>query len=150
MPAQQIRSSSPFDVTGQISSPQAISISSRVSSPQVFSLSSQVSSPRAISISSGASQARHQLSMAANYRTATGELGFESRAPSLLPTQTFQASQSGFSLPTNLELVQLRDQCAHLHEECQGLRNQNAELRGELSGLKQVPFFSHPHANVIE
>lgn len=82
--------------------------------------------------------------MAASYRSATREPGFGSRAPSLLPTQTFQASQSGYSLPANLELVQLRDQCSDLHAECEELRNQNAELRGELSGLKQVLFPSCP------
>ena len=136
MPAQQIRSSSPFDISGQIPSPQVFSISSRLSSPQVFSVSSRVSSPKAISISSGTSQARRQLSIDPGYRSATGELGRDTRAPSLLPTQTFRASQSGFSLPPDLELIQLRDQCARLHEECQELRNENTGLKGELNGLK--------------
>jgi len=132
MPAQPIRSSSPFDsISRQMSSPQAISISSRVSSPQVFSISSRVTSPNAISISSGTSQAHRQLSTATGYRGST-----DSRAPSLLPTQTFQTSQSGFGLPAHLELAQLRDQCAQLHEECKILQNENAELRGELKGLK--------------
>lgn len=75
--------------------------------------------------------------MAASYCAASGELGYKSHASSLLQTQ-------------NLELAQLRDQCAQLHKESQELQNQNAELRGELKGLKQVLFSSHSHANVID
>ena len=72
--------------------------------------------------------------MATGYHTTARERGLESRAPSLPQTQTFRASQSAF--PVDLELVQLRDQCARLNEECQELRNQNAELKGELNGIK--------------